>query len=62
VRSPIPAIVESVQVKTGDTVQPGQVLAKLSSQELEREISEVEEKLIRAQQEIVSCRSPTCAN
>ncbi len=52
VRSPIPAVVESVQVKTGDTVQPGQVLAKLSSQELEREISEVEEKLIRAHQEI----------
>jgi multidrug resistance efflux pump len=58
VRSPIPAIVESVQVKTGDTVKPGQVLAKLSSQELEREIAEVEEKLVRAHQDIeVAARS-----
>jgi multidrug resistance efflux pump len=54
VRTPIPAIVTQVAVKTGDTVHPGQVLAKLSSRELEQQIAEVEEKLARSGQELQS--------
>jgi multidrug resistance efflux pump len=54
VRTPIPAIVTQVVVKTGDTVQPGQVLAQLSSRELDQQIAEVEEKLARSGQELQS--------
>jgi multidrug resistance efflux pump len=54
VRTPIPAIVTRVVVKTGDTVRPGQVLAQLSSRELEQQIAEVEEKLARSGQELQS--------
>jgi multidrug resistance efflux pump len=54
VRTPIPAIVTKVAVKTGDRVQPGQVLAQLSSRELEQQIAEVEEKLARSGQEFQS--------
>ncbi len=52
VHTPLPAIVDEVLVETGEVVYPGQVLAQLSSPQLEREIAEVQEKLANAYQEL----------
>lgn len=56
VHTPLPAIVDAVLVETGDTVQPGQILAQLSSPQLEQEIAEVQENLSRAYQELESAQ------
>lgn len=56
VYSPIAGVVQEILVNTGDTVRPGQVVAHLSSRELDREIAEIEEKLTRAHQELVSAK------
>jgi multidrug resistance efflux pump len=52
VHTTVPATVQQLRVKTGDRVQPGQILAELSSPELDREIAEVQEKIMRSRQEI----------
>ncbi|MEM6254088.1 MAG: efflux RND transporter periplasmic adaptor subunit [Cyanobacteria bacterium P01_D01_bin.156] len=49
VYAPRGAVVQEIYVNTGDTVSPGQSLVKFNDLELEREITETEEKLTQAQ-------------
>ncbi|EDX73620.1 peptidase, M50 family protein [Coleofasciculus chthonoplastes PCC 7420] len=50
VRTPIAGIITKIYVKPGQTVQPGQILAQLSSLELDREIATIEQQLVQAHQ------------
>ena len=52
VKPPMPAMVERVLVSPGDRVIEGQPMVQLSSRDLEREIAEVQEKLVQAQREL----------
>jgi multidrug efflux pump subunit AcrA (membrane-fusion protein) len=50
VRTPIAGVITEIYVKPGQTVQPGQILAQLSSLELDREIATIEQQLVQAHQ------------
>jgi len=50
VRTPIAGVITKIYVKPGETVQPGQILAQLSSLELDREIATLEQQLVQAHQ------------
>ncbi|MFP5274637.1 efflux RND transporter periplasmic adaptor subunit [Coleofasciculus sp.] len=50
VRTPMAGIITKIYVQPGQTVQPGQILAQLSSLELDREIATIEQQLIQAHQ------------
>ena len=56
VHPPLTAVVKQVFVKTGDSVRPGQVLAIVSSRDLEREITDVRNQLAKAYQELQSAQ------
>jgi putative peptide zinc metalloprotease protein len=50
VRTPMAGIITKIYVQPRETVQPGQILAQLSSLELDREIATIEQQLIQAHQ------------
>jgi multidrug resistance efflux pump len=50
VRTPMAGVITKIYVKPGETVQPGQILAQLSSLELDREIATIEQQLVQAHQ------------
>ncbi|MEQ9236060.1 efflux RND transporter periplasmic adaptor subunit [Coleofasciculus sp. E2-BRE-01] len=50
VRTPMAGVITKIYVKPGETVQPGQILAQLSSLELDREIATLEQQLVQAHQ------------
>ncbi|MFW5666933.1 MAG: efflux RND transporter periplasmic adaptor subunit [Coleofasciculus sp.] len=50
VRTPIAGVITDIYVQPGETVQPGQILAQLSSLELDREIATIEQQLVQAHQ------------
>jgi multidrug resistance efflux pump len=56
VHPPITAVVKQVRVKTGETVQPGQVLAIVASRDLDQDIALVQERLAQAQQALQTAR------
>ncbi|MBE9126922.1 MULTISPECIES: efflux RND transporter periplasmic adaptor subunit [unclassified Coleofasciculus] len=50
IRAPMPGVVTEIHVQPGETVQPGQILAQLSSLDLDREIAATEHQLVQADQ------------
>ncbi len=57
IRVPRVAVVKEITVKPGDYVQPGEIVAKLSSLELDREIATVEEQLNQAHQTLAAAKT-----